>query len=365
VAKQFQANPVQQVTIVKGTIGSISEFNFEKDDWTMWFERLTHYFLSNEVEENKQVSLFLTLIGTEGYALLTDLCTPFKPWQKTLDELERIMRDHKKPKPNVMTQRYLFKSRKQKDGESMMTFIASLRKLSVDCEFENALEENLRDQVVFSVACKEIKKKLLAEKNLTYAKTVKVARSMETVGLDAATMESFEKSLLNHVKDANKKNIKRSIVCYCCGKKDHMKKDCRFKEYKCRVCNVESHLAQVYKRKDKSDKDKVDESKNKLDIKEHHKGKVNKQNFVSENDDSENFETKFNTMYHLGGEVINNVKPIFIELEVENKLMNFEIDMGSPISAMSYKNYLNIKELNKLSLIDTKRSFKFYQGEIK
>jgi len=82
VAKQFQENPVQQVTIVKGTIGSISEFNLEKDDWTMWFERLTHYFLSNEIEENKQVSLFLTLIGTEGYALLTHLCTPYKPCKK-------------------------------------------------------------------------------------------------------------------------------------------------------------------------------------------------------------------------------------------------------------------------------------------
>ena len=44
-------------TIVRGTFGNISEFSM-KENWTRWFERLTHYF-SGDVPKEKQVSLFI------------------------------------------------------------------------------------------------------------------------------------------------------------------------------------------------------------------------------------------------------------------------------------------------------------------
>ncbi|XP_058796648.1 uncharacterized protein K02A2.6-like [Phymastichus coffea] len=207
--------PVHQVTtIVKGTIGNINEFNVEKDDSILWYDRLQQYYESNDVVEDKKVSVFLTLIGSEGYALLKDLCIPVNPANKTLQELERIMREHKKSKPNVVTQRFLFKTRKQKEGESVMSFIASLRKISIDCEFGATLEENLRDQILIGVTSKEIKKKLLSEKNLTYNKAVELARSLETVGMDATMLETSEKNAINYVTDkrGNKKNYKRDTL---------------------------------------------------------------------------------------------------------------------------------------------------------
>jgi len=62
-----------------------------KEDWTRWFERLTHYFSGNDVPKEKQISLFISLIGSEGYELLCNLCTPENPANLTLERLAEIM----------------------------------------------------------------------------------------------------------------------------------------------------------------------------------------------------------------------------------------------------------------------------------
>ncbi|KYN41578.1 hypothetical protein ALC56_03990, partial [Trachymyrmex septentrionalis] len=63
-------------------------------------ERLTHYFLCNDVPKEKQVSLFITLAGSEGYELLCNLCTPKKPANLTLERLAEIMQKHLQPQPS-------------------------------------------------------------------------------------------------------------------------------------------------------------------------------------------------------------------------------------------------------------------------
>ena len=62
-----------------------------KENWTKWLERLTHYFSGNDVPKEKQVSLFISLLGSEGYELLCNLCTPENPANFTLECLAEIM----------------------------------------------------------------------------------------------------------------------------------------------------------------------------------------------------------------------------------------------------------------------------------
>ena len=83
-------NQAQAVTIYKG--------------WDMWCELLNQYFEVNQVSEGKRISLFLTLIVQEAYVLLRDLCTPELPQTKTLDALKKVMKDHLKPKPSIITE---------------------------------------------------------------------------------------------------------------------------------------------------------------------------------------------------------------------------------------------------------------------
>lgn len=71
--------------------------------------------------------LFLTLIGNEGYLLLRDLCLPAKPLEKSYDNLKRLFFEYMNPKPNVVTERFKFKERKQ-SIETIIQLITVLKK---------------------------------------------------------------------------------------------------------------------------------------------------------------------------------------------------------------------------------------------
>lgn len=93
---------VQQ--IVTSRISELKEFNIQ-EDWALWKERLDQFFLANDIEDAKKVSLLITLLGSEGYALLRNLCTPVVPATKSFVELTNLMSNHLKPKASVITER--------------------------------------------------------------------------------------------------------------------------------------------------------------------------------------------------------------------------------------------------------------------
>ncbi|KYQ47001.1 hypothetical protein ALC60_13986 [Trachymyrmex zeteki] len=106
------------------------------------------YFIGNEVPKEKQISLFITLMGSERYELLCNLCTPEKPANLTIERLAEIMRNHLQPQPSIISQRYKFKECKQLTDEDIKTFLARLKKLSIYCHFGEQLENHIRDQFV-------------------------------------------------------------------------------------------------------------------------------------------------------------------------------------------------------------------------
>lgn len=129
VAIKNQAPSTQQIytTVVTGTIGNIAEFSLQ-DEWSLWYERFEQYVLANDIQDGKKVALFLTLIGSEAYALLRNLCTPALPSSKTISELSEIMQTHLQPKPSIITERYKFKECRQKDSEDVKMYLANLKK---------------------------------------------------------------------------------------------------------------------------------------------------------------------------------------------------------------------------------------------
>ena len=79
----------------------------------------------------------------------------------------------------VITECFHFYQRNQAVRESVAEYLAELRRLATHCEFEDYLSEALRDRLVCSLCNEGTQNNLLARTDLTLAKAVEVAQSME------------------------------------------------------------------------------------------------------------------------------------------------------------------------------------------
>ena len=110
--------------------GSISQLCFDSDDVTEWIERLEQWFVANDITDaNRRHALLLSNIGARGYKLVRSL-SQNDPSAKSYVELKKLLLDHLNPKPNEISQRFVFYRRDRRAGESVKDYIAELRKLS-------------------------------------------------------------------------------------------------------------------------------------------------------------------------------------------------------------------------------------------
>ena len=101
-----------------------------------------------------------------------------------LDEIVEVMTEHQNPKPSAIVQRYKFNSRIQQANEGVPDFIAELRQIIKHCDYQDKLDEMLRDRLVSGVRNERIQCRLLPEPDLTYARMKEIA------------VETAEKNLL-------------------------------------------------------------------------------------------------------------------------------------------------------------------------
>ncbi|GFO38215.1 Pol polyprotein [Plakobranchus ocellatus] len=132
-----------------GTLGRIEEFNPAQNDLESYIERLEQYFVANNVTtEEKRTAVLLSVIGPKAYEVLKSLIAPDKPSGKSYQELKSSLLAHYKPKPLVIYGRFKFHKAIQSENESIAEYIAKLRSLAHHCEFNQFLDESLRDKFV-------------------------------------------------------------------------------------------------------------------------------------------------------------------------------------------------------------------------
>ncbi len=88
------------------------------------------------------------MCGPKTYQLVHNLAVPGKPTDRDFAALVKLIGDHYSPAPSVIVQRCKFNSRQ---GESIVTYIVKLRRLSEFCQFGDTLYDMLRDRLVCGV----------------------------------------------------------------------------------------------------------------------------------------------------------------------------------------------------------------------
>ncbi|PFX12679.1 Uncharacterized protein K02A2.6 [Stylophora pistillata] len=299
-------------------IGKIESFDETQEKWETYLERVEQFFLANNIDEDHQVPTLLSLIGSKTHTLLRDLHTPDKPATKSFQEIVTTVQQHLSPKPSEKAERFHFYKRIQRKGETVLTYVADLKKLATHCNFGTNLNEALREKLVGGLRNVQIQKRLHSEAKLKYSKALEIAVAMETAIRDAAELQielqsepRVDKISDNHTQEPSPNPTTK--VCYRCGGDSHATHNCRLKDQACYHRGKVGHISRACR------------SKQQGKPKQPPKPPLNTQVHSIEYSESDEFENV------LGSIQIHNVsKPsssvIWIDLKVEAGVLKVNVE---------------------------------------
>lgn len=318
---------------------SLPEFSTAKCTFKVYKQVFENKMKIHEVDETKWSQYLISFIGFDMVTLLSELCFPKTPQDKTYLELVELVEKHLEPTQSEIAETYKFMKREQLADESISEFVAALKKLAQTCNFGTHLERCLRDKFVHGLKSENIVKRLFGEENLTFAKAVEIALNMElaekgakliTAGSSGQESSDIHKISKNH----------GSVKCHCCGKMGHIKPECKFKEEECFKCHKKGHMAIICK----SNSKKTFTPKKVQEITNDEEFSVMQVSAVQVNNESECDSYDLSSLFQETESQlnINNVvsidekrpSPWYVTLKINNVTISFEIDCGSDVTLM-------------------------------
>ena len=252
-------------------IGRIETYD-PSEPFSTYLERLNEYFLVNnigtadskaeeaviKVAERQKVAAFISVIGKQAYAILSDLTKPGKPNDKSFEVLTNLLKDHYHPKTIEVAETFKFHRCFQQETETVNTFCVRLRGCADKCNFGTFLNRALRDQFVSGIRSRDTQKKLL-EEDRSFAQCVELAKSNEAANRESEALHKEHSETVNFVRKQKSKLSKEkkpwekekslSYSCFSCGKDDHKRADCYWRDAMCHKCKRKGHISTVCKGK--------------------------------------------------------------------------------------------------------------------
>jgi len=336
-------------------IPPFSKFSVEKEKWHLYSERLQFYFVATKVTDNlEKKNYFLAWCGEELFSTLTTLFSPTKLSDKAVsfDDLITKLDAHYNDELNIMAATFSLYSCKQKPGQAFSDWLEELREKARHCGFETSCvtslrERAIRDLIVLNCADRSTRQALLKEGDPSLQRALEIAAQVEQLHKD---MLQFQETTVNHdVAKIYNKPFKRArgfrsgangcqasdevpkgstsgnYKCYSCGKTNHTREQCRFREYTCNVCNRKGHIQAVCK---------------------------------SSNVPSKPASKKVHCIPSVHAVVDN--KPFSVQITVNNECVEFEVDTGSALTLINDSLW---KALGSPSLKPTSVQLRSYTGQ--
>ncbi|XP_052755605.1 uncharacterized protein LOC128201765 isoform X2 [Galleria mellonella] len=231
------------------SVGKLSEFDVQEGNWKLYIDRMDMYFKANTVKDELKVPTLISVVGDAAYELMVNLCSPSKPCEKTYSELVYTVQKFLQPKPSVLAERYRFRQCRQSNGQSVAQYVAQLKKMAANCEFNLNFNENMRDQFICGILSDGIRQRLFAEEKIDFERALSLSLSLEAAERDAQVVENKEEGVsYSHVArqgNITTRNKLHESSCWGCGDIHHTYKQCKFRDYVCSRCNQKGHLRRV------------------------------------------------------------------------------------------------------------------------
>lgn len=167
--------------------GQIPEFLGEGDDWNVYYERLEQFFEVNNIPDEKRSAFLISVIGSNSYKTLRDLCHPTLPKDKPFTELCELLRRQFSPQISIFRERAKFYNAKQFAHENVTVWYGRVKKLSVDCRFGDTLEHVLLDKFITGLRPGAVMDRLCEEnETITLQQAVDIAINKECALLESS-----------------------------------------------------------------------------------------------------------------------------------------------------------------------------------
>ena len=303
-------------------LGTLQEFKPDAETIAAYLERVNLYFEANDIAAEKRVVVLLNAIGSKTYSLLRSLTAPDLPQSKSLDALVKMLKDHLEPKPLLIAERFYFHRRDQAVGETISEYVAELRRLATTCEFGDFLNDALRDRLVCGLRNESVQKRLLSEANLTFAKALELAHSMELADKNAKALkgtDSAVKKLSRVPRQGDRQSPAQSTPCSRCGRTNHEASSCRFATATCHHCGKKGHIAPACRSR----------KSNRRRTAPNHSRPTSAKYVSTLPDDSGSEEFQLLTVG------ADSSRPIKVEVQVNGKPVPMEVDTGAAVSIIS------------------------------
>ena len=141
--------------------------------------KLRSIWIARTASDKKRAAVFLACIGSAAQ-------TVFRTFQFTeadhRTDVTKIMEAFDRyciGETNVTYERYVFNQRVQQPGESIDDFVADLRKLANNCQFEQLEDSLIRDRIIVGIRDEPTRRRLLQQKKLTLADAVDACKATE------------------------------------------------------------------------------------------------------------------------------------------------------------------------------------------
>ena len=134
------------------------------ENWRTFKQQFHLYVSATGLEaktEARKVALLLTIAGPQAIEVFNTFVFDSPEDNEKLDVVLSKFDTHCSPKKNETYERYVFRSRIQRQHEPFDSFLTDLRLKAQSCNFVMLKDSMIRDQLVYGVEDKKVRERLL------------------------------------------------------------------------------------------------------------------------------------------------------------------------------------------------------------
>ncbi|XP_062586506.1 uncharacterized protein LOC134257838 [Saccostrea cucullata] len=233
------------------------------EDWRKWREEFELYssLSMKDGEDKAKLQLLKYLIGADGREIYSTLKFEKEEKYRKLKDVIEAFDAYCRPKRNETVERFRFNMRKQKQDETIETFITDLKTLAAKCNYREIVDSLVRDRIVCGILDSHLRECLLRTPELTLDKCVDITRAAEITKQGIIVLDGNNNSLSSHAENVNEigrgkpstnttgskhSHTDNNKFCKYCAKVHEPKKEkCAAYGKTCRLCHKMNHFETV------------------------------------------------------------------------------------------------------------------------